>query len=181
MASTTRSCRSERIEMEVLAETRVVMGVECVVVRDTASAGGEVIEDTWDWYAQDEDGNVWYLGEDTAEYEGGEVVSTEGSWEGGVDGARPGIIMPAEPAVGDVYRQEFYPCEAEDMGEIVGLDESVTVPAGTFDGCLQTRDYTPLDPDVSEHKYSCPGAWTVLETDAETGERLVELVELVVP
>jgi hypothetical protein len=143
---------------------------------------GEVIEDTRDWFAQDRDGNVWYMGEDTAEYENGEVVSTAGSWEAGVDGAQPGIIMWAEiPDPGTQYRQEYYACEAEDFGEIVATNRSVTVPAGTFDGCLRTRDYTPLEPDLNENKTYCPGVGLVLVEDATAGERAEELTAFASP
>ncbi len=105
----------ERVEVTVTSETKQVMGVTATVVRDRAFAGGELVEDTFDWFAQDRQGNVWYFGEETAEYKGGEVVTRAGSWEAGVDGARPGIVMLAEPQVGDTYRQEYYEGEAEDM------------------------------------------------------------------
>jgi hypothetical protein len=167
----------ETIEVTVTSDTRDILGVTCVVVRDTVSVDGEIVEDTNDWFAQDVDGNVWYMGEDTAEYEDGEIVSTAGSWEAGVDGAKPGIVMPADPAVGDIYRQEYYACEAEDMGEIVSLAESADVPYGTFDNCLMTRDTTPLEPYANEHKYYCPGVGVVLEVDVNTGTR-VELVSV---
>lgn len=154
-----------------------VQGVTVVEVRDTASVSGSVIEDTLDWYAQDLDGNVWYMGEDTAEYENGEIVSTEGSWEAGVDGARAGIAMPANPIIGVPYRQEFYPCHAEDVGVVRSLDETVTVPLGTFTGCLETSDYVPLEPGIDESKFYCPGIGNVLAVDNETDER-EELVTL---
>jgi hypothetical protein len=164
----------ERIEIEVEAGTKEVWGTTARVVRDTAFLDGEIIEDTWDWFAEDAAGNVWYMGEDTQEYEGGEVVSTEGSWEAGLDGALPGVIMLAEPALGDAYRQEFLAGEAEDYGEVVSLDESVEVPAGSFTGCLKTRDRSVLDPEVDELKYYCAGVGLVLE---EEGDVRVELLE----
>jgi hypothetical protein len=167
----------ERIVVEVTSETRVVMGVECVVVRDTVSEDGEVVEDTFDWFAQDAEGNVWYFGEDTKDYEDGEVVSTEGAWEAGVDGAQPGIVMPGIPKVGDAYRQEYLAGEAEDMGEILSLDERAVVPFGTFDPVLQTKDFTPLEPGVVEHKFYAEGIGLVLEVKVEGGEERVELVE----
>lgn len=159
------------VEITVTAERRTILGISAVVVHDVASLDGEVVEDTLDWYAQDVDGAVWYLGEDTKEYRNGRVVSTEGSWEAGVDGAQPGVLIPASPTVGLRYRQEYYRCEAEDYGEILALDETVTVAAGTFEHCLQTHDYTPLEPDVNEQKWYCPGVGTVLSLDVETGER----------
>jgi hypothetical protein len=120
----------ERKEVVVTSDTRQVMGVTCVVVRDIVSVDGEVIEDTFDWYAQDGDGNVWYFGEDTREMEGGKVVGTDGSWEAGKDGDQPGIMMKAGPRVGDRYHQEYYEGQAEDMAEVLSLDEKRAVPHG---------------------------------------------------
>jgi hypothetical protein len=171
----------ETIEVTVTNDTRTILGVDCVVVRDTATVDGEIVEDTYDWFAQDSEGNVWYMGEDTAEYEGGVVVSTEGSWEAGVDGAQPGIVMHGtQPAAGQPYRQEYYACEAEDMAEVVSTNESVTVPFGSFDNCLQTREYTPLEPDANEYKYYCEGVGLALEVDVASGDR-VELTEFQLP
>jgi hypothetical protein len=147
----------QQVVVTVLPETKDILGITATVVHDVVSADGETIEDTLDWYAQDSIGNLWYLGEDTKEYENGEVVSTEGSWEAGVDGAQAGIILPANPQVGMTYRQEYYAGQAEDAAEVIALDKHVEVPFGTFDGCLQTRDFTPLDPDVEEQKSYAPG------------------------
>jgi hypothetical protein len=147
----------ERDEMAVTSDTRKVMGVECIVVDDKAWKAGKLIERTFDWYAQDKNGNVWYFGEDTKEYENGKVVSTKGSWEAGVDGAKPGIIMKADPKVGASYRQEYYEGEAEDMAKVLSLNESVTVQYGSFDHVLKTREWTPLEPALVEHKYYAPG------------------------
>jgi hypothetical protein len=169
---------AERIVVEVTSETRQVMGVECVVVRDTVTVDGELAEDTFDWYAQDADGNVWYFGEETSEYEDGEVVSTEGAWEAGVDGAQPGIVMEADPQPGDVYRQEYYEGEAEDMGEVLRLGEQVDVAFGSFDDVLVTRDWTPLEPDVAENKYYAQDIGMILEEKVEGGSGRAELVEL---
>lgn len=168
----------EHIEVYVTRETRVVMGVACTVVRDTVALDGELVEETFDWYAQDKDGNVWYFGEDSKEYEDGEVVSSAGSWEAGVDGALPGIVMYAQPAVGQVYRQEYYPGEAEDMAEVINLTESETVPYGSYDNLLMTREWTPLEPDVAEHKYYAPGVGLILEVVVEGGSGRIELIEI---
>jgi len=168
---------AERIEVVVLPERRVVMGISAVVVRDTVTQGGALVEDTRDWFAQDEAGNVWYLGEESQDYEDGKVVSTDGSWEAGVDGALPGIVMPARPVVGHAYRQEFYEGEAEDLGEIVQLDGVERVPFGPFTDLLVTKDWNPLDPDTVEHKYYAEGVGLVLETVVRGGEGRVELVE----
>ena len=132
-------------------------------MRDTVTVDGEVVEDTRDWYAQDRDGNVWYFGEETAEYEDGKVVSTEGSWEAGVDGALPGIVMHAAPEVGDAYRQEFYEGEAEDLAEVVRDGESATVPAGTFDDVVVIKEWNPLEPESIEEKSFAQGVGMVLE------------------
>jgi hypothetical protein len=166
----------EHIEVYVEEETREVWGATATVIRDTVELEGEVIEDTWDWFAQDADGNVWYLGEDTYEYENGEVVCSCGAWEAGVDSALPGIVMLDDPGVGDAYRQEYYPGEAEDLAEVVQVGVTVTVAAGTFTGCVRTREVTPLERDVQEFKTACPGIGVVLEEVPEDGER-VELIE----
>ena len=118
----------ERDEMSVTHQTKKVMGVECVVVDDRAWEDGKLIERTYDWFAQDKKGTVWYFGEDTKEYENGKVVSTKGSWEAGVDGAKPGIVMPADPKVGQSYHQEYYPGEAMDMAKVLSLNTSVRCP-----------------------------------------------------
>lgn len=171
----------EMIKVVVTHETKTILGIPCVVVRDTAYVGGEVVEDTYDWFAQDKDGTVWYMGEDTKEYEGEKVVSTEGSWEAGVDGAQPGIVMHAvQPALKTPYRQEYFACEAEDMAEVTALGTAVSVPFGDFSDCLETLEYTPLDPGVDETKYFCPGVGLTLEVDGETGAR-TELVSVTTP
>jgi hypothetical protein len=167
---------TERIEVEVTSDHHTVMGIDATVVRDTAYLDGEMIEDTLDWFAQDADGNVWYLGEQTAEYEDGEVVSTDGSWEAGVGGALPGIVMPADPTVGDAYRQEHLAGEAEDMGEVIRTGGTVEVPAGSYADVVVTRDWTPLEPDVIEEKSYAPGVGLVVEVTPRTGET-VALVE----
>ena len=164
----------ERIEISVPAETKDVWGTTARVVRDTVYVDMEMVEDTWDWYGQDPKGNVWYLGEETYEYENGMVVCDCGAWESGVDGALPGVIMLATPKVGDVYRQEYLVGEAEDIAEIVSLNETVTVPAGTFEGCLKTKDSSALDPSAFAYKYYCPGIGITLE---EEGDERVELLE----
>jgi hypothetical protein len=169
---------TEVIEVCVTDDVREILGVNCVVVRDTVTLDGELIEDTFDWFAQDTEGNVWYFGELSMEFEDGELVSLEGSWEAGEDGAKPGIIMWANPQVGDVFRQEFFLGEAEDMGEILALDQAVTVPYGSFQNCVMTKDYTPIEPDVEENKYYAQGVGVVLEVDVESGER-VELIDVV--
>jgi hypothetical protein len=165
----------ERNEVVVTDQTRTVMGITATVVRDTETRDGRVVEETSDWFAQDRDGKVWYLGEDTRSFRDGRP-SPAGSWEAGVDGALPGIIMKADPKVGDAYRQEYYRGEAEDMGKVVRLGASQTVPFRAFDGLLVTQDWTPLEPDVVEEKYYARGIGLVLETTVKGGSDRNELV-----
>jgi len=168
---------TERTEVTVTDEHKEVMGVAAIVVRDTVTVDGEVAEDTRDWFAQDRTGNVWYLGEDSAEYEDGEITSTEGSWEAGVDGALPGIVMPADPAVGDAYRQEYYEGQAEDLGQVLRLDGTATVPAGQYRDLLVTEEWNPLEPEVVEEKSYARGIGLVLEVATRGGDERAELVE----
>jgi hypothetical protein len=173
--------QQERIEVVVTDERREVMGIDAVVVRDTVTVDGAVAEDTYDWYTQDREGNVWYLGEDTAEYEDGEVVSTEGSWEAGVDGALPGIVMLADPVVGEAYRQEFYEGEAEDLAEVARLGESRAIAGTTYDELVVIEEWNPLEPEVVEEKYYAPGVGTVFEVATQGSDERVELVSYTPP
>lgn len=166
---------AERVEVVVLEETRDILGITATIVRDTVSEEGEVVEDTFDWFAQDRDGNVWYLGEDSKEYED-EVVSTAGSWEAGVDGAQPGIIMQASPRVDVGYRQEYYVGEAEDLAQVLRLDGKASVPFGSFENLLVIQEWNPLEPRVIENKYYARGVGLVLEEKVKGGSERVELV-----
>ncbi|MBI2523178.1 hypothetical protein HYW19_02195 [Candidatus Woesearchaeota archaeon] len=162
---------TERTEVYVTNNIKNVMGVDVIEVRDRVWLNDELIEDTKDWYAQDRYGNVWYFGEDSKELVNGKVVSIEGSWEAGVDGAKPGIIMRSEPKIGDAYRQEYYKGKAEDMAEVVALGVKVKVKFGSFSDCLQTRDWNPLEQGYGEYKYYCPQAGNlVYEIGIENGE-----------
>jgi hypothetical protein len=164
----------EVLEVVVTAtpETRMIAnGVEARVVRDTVTSDGEIVEDTFDWYAQDALGTVWYLGEDTAEFEDGRISSHEGSFEAGVDDALAGVIMPADPTVGQKYRQEYYAGVAEDNGEVLALDGTAKVPAGSYDDLVQTADTDGLEPDVLEHKFYAHDVGVVLTVDVESGAR----------
>ncbi len=143
----------ERTEVLVTSDAKDILGVTCTVVSDRVWVDDELAEETLDWYAQDQAGNVWYFGEDSKEIEDGSVVSTKGSWEAGVDGAMPGIVMPAQPQTGASYRQEYYAGEAEDMAEVLSLDELMKVAFGSYQNCLKTKEWMPLEPDVVEHKY----------------------------
>jgi hypothetical protein len=167
----------ETVIVEVLDETRVILGITATVVRDRVYLDGVLVEDTFDWFAQENTGDVWYLGEDSKEIEDGEVVSTEGSWEAGVDGAKPGIVMWGDPAahLGEEYRQEYYPGVAEDVAVVAGVGESVTVPFGDFTGCIRTEDRNPLESGSLEHKHYCPEVGLAREGPADGSER-IELV-----
>ncbi|HLG07132.1 MAG TPA: hypothetical protein VI409_00510 [Gaiellaceae bacterium] len=168
----------QRVEVTVTSETKEIMSIEARVIHDLVTENGKPVEDTLDWYAQDADGNIWYLGEDTKEYENGRVVSTAGSWEAGVDGAQPGVIVPAAPEVGMTYRQEYYAGEAEDAAAVLSLDEWTQVPYGSFRDVLMTKDYTPLDPDVLEYKLYARGIGPVLVLGVSGGGGREELLEL---
>jgi hypothetical protein len=168
----------QRVEVTVTDRTKTILGIDATVVHDVVSEDGQLIEDTYDWYGQDKAGNIWYLGEDTKEYEDGKVVSTEGSWEAGVDGAQAGILVPGNPEVGMAYRQEYYAGEAEDNGEILSLDEQVEVPFGSFEQVLMTKDTTPLEPKVLEHKFYAKGVGPVLALSISGGGGREELLSL---
>ena len=161
-----------RVSVTVTRRTKVVAsGLRARVVHDIVTEKGRVVENTYDWYAQDRAGNVWYLGEDTKAYEPGKRVSTAGSWEDGVDGARRGIAMPARPRVGQSYRQEYYRGQAEDRGRVLSLDRRATVPFGSFSHLLLTRDYTRLEPDATEHKFYAEGVGPILTLAVHGGGR----------
>ena len=166
----------QQVEVTVTEDTKEIIGITATVVHDVVSEDGDIVEDTLDWYAQDAAGNIWYLGEDTKEYENGKVVSTEGSWTAGVDGAQPGIVLPAEPAVGMAYRQEYYAGQAEDAAEVLSLDEHVDVPFGSFDDVLLTKDFTPLDPEAVENKYYARGVGPVQVIAVSGGSSREELL-----
>jgi hypothetical protein len=153
---------TERTVVTVTHRTRVVQGVRTRLVHDVVHVNGKLLEDTFDYYAQDKHGNVWYFGEDTKEYDGSKVDSS-GSWEAGVDGARAGIAMEGSPEVGDRYFQEYYPGEAMDQGKVLATGASVTVPYGSLTGLLKTKDFTRLEPKGDEHKYYKRGVGVVLE------------------
>jgi hypothetical protein len=166
----------QRVEVTVTDRTKTILGIEATVVHDVVTEDGELIEDTFDWYAQDTAGNVWYLGEATKEFENGKVSTTKGSWEAGVDGAQAGIIVPADPDVGMTYRQEYYAGEAEDEGEVLSLDERAEVPFGSFDNLLMTKDTTPLEPDILEHKFYAEGVGLILALGLSGGVSREELL-----
>ena len=162
-------------EFFVTHNTKVILGVTCIEIHDTVQIAGTLEEDTLDWFAQDKDGNVWYFGEHTMELADGRPTTLAGTFVGGVNGAQPGIIMEAHPAIGDFYRQEFDLRNAEDFAEVVSLTETVTVPTGTYSNCLKTKETTPLETSLLENKYYAPNVGNVSTVDLTTGQR-VELV-----
>ena len=167
----------QRVVVTVTHRTkRIANGVVARVVRDVASEDGEPVEVTDDYYAQDRDGNVWYLGEDTAEYENGRIVSREGSFEAGVDGAEAGVIMPARPRPGLRYRQEYYAGHAEDRAKVVSRREQAGVPFGHFRDVLMTREDNPLEPKTLEFKFYARGVGPVLAVSVSGGSDREELV-----
>ena len=168
---------SERVEEIRLTETKVIMGITCIVVNFKEYVDDELKEETRDWYAQDNDGNVWYFGEAVDNYEDGVLVDHDGSWEAGVDGAQPGIIMPADPYVGKRYREEYYPGEAEDEAAIIAKGLDVTVPYGSFTNCIQTKNWTALEPGIIENKFYAPGIGMVKEVNLDDDTEIV-LVEV---
>ncbi len=169
---------SERTEVEVLDERKDIMGISATVVRDTVYVDEIIAEDTHDWFAQDADGNVWYLGEATESFdECGQPTDTGGSFEYGVDGALPGIAMPANPEVGFAYRQEFYEGEAEDLGEVIEVGVTRSIGLGDYDDVVLTRDWNPLEPAVIEEKTYAPGVGMIFEEHVRGGDETTELVE----
>ncbi len=171
----------ERIELEVLAEKREVMGVQTTVMRDTVSLEGVVVEDTYDYFAQDLDGNVWYFGEDVSNFENGQMQDKAGSWEAGVDGAVPGIVMYGDITahVGETYQQELYAGEAEDAATLLSNSASLTIPYGSFENVVMTYDFTLLDSQSQEVKFFAAGVGEIKGINLITGEQafLVEFTQ----
>jgi hypothetical protein len=158
--------------VEVTHETRTILGVPCVVVHDTVVIDGKLREDTRDYFAQDKVGNVWYFGEATATFDSNSLVTgVVGSWLGGVNQAKPGIVMEANPKIGDVYRQEFLLGTAEDLAMVVGKNKTVSVPFGKFHNALETKETSGLEPGAKENKFYVAGVGNVLVVDLVGGER----------
>ncbi len=169
----------EEVRVTARPQTNTIGGVDCRLVRDVVTLDGELIEDTDDWYAQHRNGDVWYFGEVARNFEDGLLDNLDGSWRTGKEGALAGMQMKARPRPGNAYRQEFLLNEAEDLAVVLGLDRTVTVAYGTFRDCLETKEFTPMEPDVEEHKFYAPGLGFVLATNAR-GER-TELVQVIDP
>jgi DUF3108-like len=146
---------------EVLPNTITVAGVEVLVLEERAYEDGELVEVALDFFAQHSDGTVWYFGERVDNYENGKFVDHGGTWLAGRSGNEPGIIMPASPVVNQEYDQENAPGVAEDHAKVISTDESVSTPAGNFTGCLKTEETTPLEPEIKDFKWYCPGVGMV--------------------
>lgn len=168
---------SERVVEQRLTETKVVMGITCIVVNFKAYLDEELIEEAWDWYAQDNNGNVWYFGEAVDNYDEGQLVDHDGAWQAGINGAQPGIIMPAHPYIGLQYREEYYPGVAEDEAAVIATGLHVEVPFGSFANCIQTKNWTALEPGVVESKFYAPGIGLVKEVNLDDNAEIV-LVEV---
>ncbi len=154
----------ERVEELRLTDTRIIMGITCIIVNFKGYLNGKLIEEAWDWYAQDKDGNLWYFGETVDNYNAnGTLIDHGGSWEAGVDGAQPGMIMPANPQTGMKYREEYYFGHAEDEAEIIATGLSETISLGTYGSCIKTKNWTILEPDALENKIYAPGIGLIKE------------------
>jgi hypothetical protein len=171
----TGATTQDRLESAVLPETTVVAGVTVTVLEEKAFEDGVLVERALDYFAQHENGDVYYFGERVDNYEDGQLKDHAGQWLAGEDGAAPGVLMPADPRVGVTYEQELAPGIAEDKATVLALDETVRVPAGSYTGCLKTRDFTPLEPDVEEFKWYCPGVGLVQEEGDDSTLQLVSI------
>src|SRR5436190_2379256 len=166
-------------DMIVTHQTKQILGVTCTVVADTVSAHGKPIEKTDDWYAQDKAGNVWYMGEDSFELKHGKFAKAPDSWEGGVNGAKPGIIMPGSPQPGDQYRQEYYPNVALDQAKVLGSGGTIKVPQGSYKTTLKTVETAPkVDPGVAEQKYYVAGVGDIKEQTVRGNHEGIHLVSI---
>ena len=168
----------EKVVTDVTRDQKTILGVKVTVVLDRVYRSGELKEKTFDWYAQDQDGNVWYFGEDTKEFDKGRVISTQGSWEAGKHGARAGVIMLAHPHVGDSYHQEFAAGVAEDKARVLSVTARVSVPFGSFTGCLKTAETTALEPGAKEIKINCPRVGFVKGDDISGGTAHIALTDI---
>lgn len=166
----------ERIEIQRLDKPKSVLGIPCAVINDKVWINGILVEDTDDWYAQDNNGNVWYMGEYVTDYNSdGSVKDHDGSWEAGVDGAKPGFIMVATPQPGISYRQEYYFDEAEDEASVEAVGLSLAVPVGAFTNCIKIKEWTELEPDKIAYKYYAPGLGMIKEEEDNAAFVLIKI------
>jgi len=172
----TENGETQRVDVTVLDKTKVLAGITARVVHDQVTRKGQVLENTYDWYAQDSHGNLWYLGEDTAEYENGKLKTKEGTWSAGVDGAEPGVVVPASPKQGMRYREEYYAGHAEDGAEVLSARSQVQVPYGRFQNAVLTRNFSAIEPTVEEMKLYAKGVGPVMELLVSGGSGRTELL-----
>ena len=172
----TENGETQRVDVTVLDRTKVLAGITARVVHDRVTRKGQILENTYDWYAQDSHGNLWYLGEDTAEYENGQLKTTAGSWAAGVDGAEPGVVVPASPKQGMRYREEYYAGHAEDGAEVLSVSSQVQVPFGRFQNALLTRNFSAIEPTVEEMQLYAKGVGPVMELLVSGGSGRTELL-----
>ena len=174
----TQQGKAREVSVFVTHKTKVILGIRATVILDQVLVGGKREEKTFDWYAQDKQGNVWYLGEDSSDFVNGRWVRSDGSWEAGVKGAKAGIVMKANPRVGVVYRQEYYAGHAEDMAKVLSRNKSVTLEYGSFEHALETSEWTPLERGVLEHKYYVKGIGNVRTIMVKGGSEEEHLVSI---
>jgi hypothetical protein len=174
----TQEGKARQVSVFVTHKTKLILGIRATVILDQVLVGGKREEKTFDWYAQDKQGNVWYLGEDSSDFVKGKWVRSDGSWEAGVKGAKAGIVMKANPRVGEVYRQEYYAGHAEDMAKVLSRNRSVVVPYGSFKHALETSEWTPLERGVLEHKYYVKGVGNVRTIMVKGGSEEEHLVSI---
>ena len=163
----------EHVEEQRLSTSKNILGISCIEVEFKSFLNGKLVEKALDWYAQDNKGTVWYFGEAVDNYNtNGTLKDHNGSWEAGVDGAKPGTFMPANPLPGMRYREEYFFNHAEDEAEIIGTGLTVIIPFGTFNNCIKTRNFTALEPDLNENKFYAPGIGMVKEVDIKDNSEL---------
>jgi hypothetical protein len=167
---------TQRVVVTATDRTKVIDGVTTRVVHDVVSDHGGPVEDTYDWYAQDSHGNVWYFGEDTTEYKHGKPASTAGSFISGAGGAEPGVVMPADPATGMSYREESKPGDAEDQASVLSTSAQAEVPFGHFADAVLTSNTSPLEPKVQEYKLYAEGVGPVIELLVSGGSGRTDLI-----
>jgi len=172
----TENGETQRVDVTVTDKTKMLAGITARVVHDQVTRKCQVIENTLDWYAQDSHGNLWYLGEDTAEYENGKLKTKEGTWAAGVDGAEPGVVVPASPKQGMRYREEYYAGHAEDGAEVLSVNSQVQVPFGRFRNAVLTRNFSSIEPTVEEMKLYAKGVGPVMELLVSGGSGRTELL-----
>jgi hypothetical protein len=173
-----RDGQTQTDRVHVTSRTKVLEGITATAVSDVARHNGKLLEKTTDWFAQDKQGNVWYLGEDTAAYLPNGQIDRSGSWQAGVHDGEPGIIMLAHPQVPDAYRQEFLRGQAEDAAWIVNKGGSVRVPFGVVHRILTSLEFTRLEPGVIDQKIYAPGIGIVRELSQKGPLEVARLVSV---